>query len=342
MANETITVDEFLALNDQLAALVDAGVPIDVGLVASDTGSHRELDTINATVRRRVRRGESLTEALEGDEGDLPDSYRRMMQLGIRARSFDSTLSGARRLAELMVASRHEVTTALLYPLVVCGLAFAGLIGFCLFFVPTLERMYESLRATPGVGLGTLHWLRTTLPYWVAVPPVLVLLVIAWRFRTKPAGAHPAWLPGVSQAIFQQRCANFAEALAALLEQKVPLDESLRLAGGACGDATLREGAEALAKSIADGQLPSAESPLVLPFPPFLRWALWHLVATTGRERALRMAARIYREAAERRNEQSRVVAPLVTLVVLGGGATLAYGLALFAPVVELLRALAR
>jgi hypothetical protein len=54
------------------------------------------------------------------------------------------------------------------------------------------------------------------------------------------------------------------------------------------------------------------------------------------------MAADTYRASAQRRLERWRVAMPLALCVVVGGGATLLYGLALFVPIVDLLEALAR
>ena len=55
------TLDDFVAWNDQLAALVQAGVPLDFGLGASGADLTESLKRINAAVARRVSRGESLS-----------------------------------------------------------------------------------------------------------------------------------------------------------------------------------------------------------------------------------------------------------------------------------------
>jgi hypothetical protein len=114
-----------------------------------------------------------------------------------------------------------------------------------------------------------------------------------------------------------------------------------RIAGDAANDPSLRAGAHLLAEDVACGALPSESGRAASLFPPFLRWVLWHADETTGRSRALRIATRLYSEAADRRAERLRTLAPIVLLVCLGGTVTLLYGLALFAPFVELLRSLA-
>src|SRR5262249_25568303 len=96
-----------------------------------------------------------------------------------------------------------------------------------------------------------------------------------------------------------------------------------------------------LAASLSNGQTPGDTNPAVRQFPPYLRWALLHSVETIGLGRALTSAAEIYRQSAQRRQERLRIVAPIAVCAVLGGGATLLYGLSLFVPVVQLLRTLA-
>lgn len=346
---QTATLDDFTAWNDQLAALAAAGVPLEVGLGRLEADAATALEKINTTVARRVRRGESLAESLDDDEPTLPTSYRSLVQLGLHSGNLATALDGSSRLAESIDNSRYALRAAFFYPLIVCGLAYVGIVAFCLFFVPTLENLYHDLRIPAGSGLRALQTLRDTLPYWVAIAPVALLLWIAWRMWNRSRRGsllfltvgESTWLPGMSRVVFQERSANFAEAVARLLEKRTPFGEAVRLAADASGDARLTEGAEALAAGLADGELPADNSPEARRFPPFLRWALWHSETTIGRDRALRMAAGIYRQSAQRRADRLRLIAPMVVSVVLGGGVVLLYGLALFVPVVQMLRALA-
>jgi general secretion pathway protein F len=344
---ESITLADFRAWNDQLAALVQAGVPLDVGLVASDDEFAETLKTINATVARRVNRGESLEEAIDDDDHAVPSAYRSLVLLGLRSGDLNAGLGGSTRVAESADASRYTFQSAFVYPLILCGFAFVGVIVFCRYFVPSLAGIYNSLRMSPGAGLQILESLRSTLPYWIVIPPLALLL---WLFRRWHAGPQhvfsasrgpTSWLPTVARTLFYERCANFAESLATLLERGTSFEESLPVVAEVCGDRRLAEGARSLAAAYREGQNLSDQSSAALKFPPFMRWALLHSEATTGRPRALRMAADIYRLSAQRRQERLRIVAPIVVCVVLGGGVTLLYGLSLFVPIVELLRALA-
>jgi type II secretory pathway component PulF len=268
---------------------------------------------------------------------------------GLRTGNLTAALDGAVGVAESVAESRSAFESAIIYPLIVCLLAYAGLIGFCLFLAPTLAGMHETAQVAPGSGLRVLQGLRDTLPYWAAIPPIVFFVIFVWWRRSKsrqvivtgPTSRLLRWLPGASQVVFQERCARFARSLAQLLNSQVPLDDALEIAGDSSGDANLTEGAKLLAASARDGHLAGDGGAVALRFPPFLRWALWHSDATTGRVRALQIADRMYRQASKRRAERLHTLAPVAILVLVGGTATLLYGLTLFVPVVQLLQALA-
>ena len=73
-------------------------------------------------------------------------------------------------MAESIEDSRFIFEAALLYPLLVCGLAYVGLIGFSVYLAPILEDMYDSLNLPTGSGVRLLLFLRER-------------FAIGWRFR---------------------------------------------------------------------------------------------------------------------------------------------------------------
>jgi len=338
---QAASLDDLIALNDQLAALAKAGVPLELDL-GSGHASAAALERINASVARRVSRGASLFEALEPDNRVVPPAYRNMVQLGLRVGDLYAGLDSSRRATDLAERSHYEARSALFYPLLVCCLALLGMAGFCFYILPTLQEVHAGLEVQPGSGMRVLQTLREMLPYWVAFPPLLLLMLIVWQFRSAWASprwqtAFPQWA-GTSRAQFHQRCAIFSEHLAAMIEAGAPLEESLLLAARTSDDPTLIEGVQSLAGAIRQGQLTADDAAQLMP--PFLRWALLASDATIGRPAALRMAATIYRELAESQARRRRIVAPIVATVVIGGGAVLLYGLALFVPVVQMLESL--
>lgn len=341
----TPALAQFLALNDQLVALVRAGVPMHLGLPSRTAGAVQACERIGAGVAHRLGEGATVAQAL--DDATIPGAYRCVVQLALSSGELAPALAGASRFAELQDDSLQAVRHALRYPLVICCLAYAGIVLFCLFLVPTLENMYQGMRIPVGSGLRAVTLLRQTLPYWVALPPIGLALFILIRRRsswgTERGGtAHfAAWLPGMSKVARQQRLTRFAETLAGHLDAGVPLPEGLRMAAAAWENDPLEQAALAHAAALASGQTPSEHSPFAAALPPLLRWAVWHADEPIGKAWALRMAAGAYRESAQRRVGRVKILAPIVACLVIGGVVVLLYALALFVPVVQMLHGLA-
>src|SRR5256885_5026546 len=113
MLMPTASLDEFMALNDQLAALVEAGVPLDVDL-GPRANAAATLERINALVARRVSQGASLAAAIESDDQLLTPAYRSLMQLGLRSNHQGSELPASNRLPLAAVQPSPDVGLALL------------------------------------------------------------------------------------------------------------------------------------------------------------------------------------------------------------------------------------
>src|SRR4051812_7376995 len=104
-AMNTAELDDFMAFNDQLSALIEAGVPIAAGQEIPDGDLSTMLTRINSAVARRVSRGESLEEALEAQEG-VPDWYRNLIVSGLQSENMDAGLREFSRVANSVDESR--------------------------------------------------------------------------------------------------------------------------------------------------------------------------------------------------------------------------------------------
>ncbi len=345
----TVELDDFMAFNDQLMALSEAGVPVGAGEEIPDGNLPAMLSRINALVARQVSRGDAVEAVIENGDR-VPAWYRNLIVTGLKSDDLNASLQEFSRVASSADESRYVNESALFYPFIVCGLAYLGLIGCCLFFVPHMESAYTSFEIEPGTGLVFLQKVRDTLPIWIALPPIIFLfwIVLRWRrrsFLNASAGGTISRLlgliSGTSQSVQQQQCAHFAETMASLEKGNVPLDQALAISAGGCSDASLAESARALAENAASGEPLNADSPEAQRIPPFLRWALLQSDATVGRGRAMHMAAALYRDASNYSIQRAKIVAPMLGVVLIGGTVTLLYGLTLFVPLTQMLKAVA-
>lgn len=339
---------EFVAFNTQLAAMAEAGVPLELGLGRLAKNPVEALERITATVTKRTNAGETLSEALDGDEQVVPPGYRAIVRMGLRTGDLTAGVLSPSSYAEAIDRTRQVVRSAFFYPALICLLAYLGMISFLFYFIPVIEETYAGLRVQPHFALRVLKAIETYRWQWVWIPPACLLAYCFWWIARKRAGGFRTFraetlaeAPGVGEVAVQLRRANFAAILSRLLKHQVPFEEALRIAAATSDDAELSEGARGLAAAIKQGEFPGDEQTVAQKFPPFLRWALWQTEPATDRSQALQMAATVYRESAERRIYRLQILTPLVACALVGGSVTLLYGLALFAPVVDLLWALA-
>jgi general secretion pathway protein F len=115
----TISIDHFIALNDELAAIVRAGLPLERSLheVARDIpGTLGDTVQILAT---RLGRGETLPQALSAERERFPGVYRAVVEAGLKAGRLSAALEGLAAFARSYAEVPRAVGQALLYPLIV-------------------------------------------------------------------------------------------------------------------------------------------------------------------------------------------------------------------------------
>jgi general secretion pathway protein F len=260
-----VTLDELIALSDEIAALARAGVPLESGLAELGGDMPGRLGQWATLLAARASRGEPLLKVLADQSLRLPPVYRAVIEAGLRTHrlpaALESLAGAVRRLAE----TRRSIVAASLYPLLVLMLACGLLAFFSRHVAPTLAWTFRSLggpgHAVYGVLISWGQWAGV----WGTLLPaaILVLAVAWWRQSRRAAVVEPrasalllGWLPWVRQTLQFSQAAAFTEVLALLVENQVPLPTGLVLAAEACGDPRLAAAAKQLAEELERGQSP--------------------------------------------------------------------------------------
>lgn len=333
-----ITLDELVALNDEMLALVKAGVPLSQGLADVGHDVRGTLGRISQTLSDRVGRGEPLPQVLATSKQQFPPLYAALVEAGIRAGRLPAALEEMSASLRRLAALRRVVILAAIYPLIVFFVCY----GLFLFFVIKIAPLLLSAAPmeNPPTIVHAIAGIRDGIAWWGAILPTVVLTAaVLWLYRSRRAlvvetgGAVRlfGWVPSFRRLLRESRTAGFADVLAMLVEQYVPLAEAVKLAGHASADSALAAAADRLSADLARGAT-AREADNSSPVPPLLQW----LIATGARQpalaKALRDAADTYRRRAIRRADRLRVQLPIILTVGIGGTVTLLYALSLFAP----------
>src|SRR5260370_1876206 len=182
------------------------------------------------------------------------------------------------------------------------GLADLVFIGVVVDMVERLRERYVDFQIPIRWPLAIVIAVAEAASRWWWAPAVLFAISVAWwittggvRILSFSGPARPlVWIPGVGAISRAFQFANFADLLALLVEQQVPLPEGLRLSADATGDARLRRSAGLLAQAIERRNSVEGARFDRRGFPPFLHWVLTCGQKEGSRARLFRHAEQIY------------------------------------------------
>ena len=88
----TMSLESLVALNDEIAALVRTGLPLERGLRQVGDDLSGRLGGTMSSLAERMSRGASLPEALAAEGDRLPRIYRAVVEAGLRAGRLSAAL----------------------------------------------------------------------------------------------------------------------------------------------------------------------------------------------------------------------------------------------------------
>ena len=319
------TLQHILGFNEQLNKLSRAGVPIELdpqssGSETNINGSlNSSIQQIESALKLRVELGQNVNDAIDAAPELTPRyraSLKTWLQLEDPAAAIDPLTVPTRERMEVM----RGVGRSLIQPMLIFALTFFAFLVLCLVTVPRLEAIYAQNWTTPTGVLAILVHVRNTLPIWgIIVPIVFLMACVVWKRHSSRFSVHRL-LPGGRRYLKSLSHASFAEHVAIMLENEVPLEQAMMLADPELG-----------AKYVANRE--SA--------PPLLRWALTGDLGGEPLSSVLRFVSLTYRHVAEQYAAIWRVVLPTFLGAIFGGLLVLVYGLSLFLPMIDALNMIA-
>ena len=339
----SLSLEDFVVLNDEIRSLVRAGIPLDVGLRGTASRADGRLANVADQLSEQVSQGRSIEEAIESVGNAIPAAYRSLLAAGKRSGRLPELLSSLSQMAQSLAHLRRQLRLALIYPTIVFVLSYGLFTGFVLIVVPQLLRSHVVFRTEETFVTQTMRSLTETVGVWgPIVPGVLIvfgiLMVLQHLFlsggRQLLGGIR--WLPGAHDVALSR----FSRVLALLVEHDVPLPQACRLSGASAGNSALHQAGERLANHVEAGNSLSSAVNAESRLPAFLKWLM-----TVGEQQgslasSLYQATSVYEHRALAKLDWFRRVIPPTLVLLVGGAITLVYGLSLFIPMTELLRSL--
>ena len=181
----SITLDQLVALNDEIAALTRAGVPLDQGLCALGRDLPGRLGKSAAALGQRLHRGESLERAFEQMGETFPEVYQAVLIAGLRSGQLPAALEGIAATTRRVAQLRRSMIVSMVYPLIVLLVASLVLWFTSIQTQPVVFEVYATLDLEPPRWYELVHWVSLRISTILNVTWILVtILCVLWLIRS--------------------------------------------------------------------------------------------------------------------------------------------------------------
>jgi len=341
-AHPRVKANDFLLFNQQLAALVRAGIPIlqSISMLRKRAASAR-LRAVLGDVEDKIRGGAALSEAFAAQGSIFPRIYTASILAGERSGALDEVLRRYVTYMRRNVALRRKIRGALAYPTFLL-IASAAMVTFLtVYVVPRMSELFSGfgneLPTITQIVVAISRWLSSNV-FWFAplLAGVAVLLVIWSRTPAGRLTLHGIILriPLAGNLVVQLSVAQATRSLATLLAGGITLVESWEIASESITNLELRRRSSAILPMIREGRS-FTESLEAAGWMPPLAIDMIGIGERSGSLREMLDEVAVFYDAeSEVRLEQLTTTLEPAILVVMGG-VVVTILLAIYLPIIQ-------
>jgi type IV pilus assembly protein PilC len=253
---------EFLVFNQELAALLRAGLPLLQSLeLLLERMKDPHFKLVLGEIRDRVKSGEELSDAFASFGPLFPSLYPSALKAGERSGELEAVIRRFVRYQKLVLDARRRVVSALVYPAVLVALSIAMVMVMLVAVIPRFAVFFEEtggeLPMITQITLGTAYFLRENV-LLLGVGLVVGILALR-RYAATPAGRiaidrFKLRIPFVGPVLHLFALSEFGRSLSTLLSGGIPLVPALEIAVPAVGNAHVRHELLPVIPKVREGQ----------------------------------------------------------------------------------------
>ena len=257
-----VKANDFLLFNQQLAALLRAGIPIlqAITMLRRRATSPR-LRAVLEEVEEQIRGGAALSQAFAAQGATFPRIYTASILAGERSGALDEVLSRYVNYMRRSVGLRRKIRGALAYPTFLLFACLGMVIFLTTFVVPRMSDLFAGFKN----DLPTVTVIVLALSGWIThnaiwfVPTLIVGSVGFFLWSRTPSGRLTIdrsllKLPLPGKLLVQMTTAQAARSLATLLAGGITIVESWEIAAESITNLELRRRSSSILPLIREGR----------------------------------------------------------------------------------------
>lgn len=280
---ERVRPADVAVMTRQFGTLLKAGIPMTDALTALVEQQERpRLKEVLGQIREKVREGGSLADALGEHKGVFPDLYVNMVRVGEASGTLDLVLARLADFLEAQVRLRSKITAAMVYPVLMAGVAFLLVAMMMTFVIPRMVDLFADMGGElPLVTRILITISNLFTKTWFITFPAIIAGIWAFRRWIRTERGRVRWdrfklrVPIFGAVVRLVAVSRFGRTLATLLNSGVPVLTSLDIVRTIVGNVLLAKAIDDAKVAVREGE--SLAGPLQRSglFPPMMT----HMIA---------------------------------------------------------------
>ena len=270
-SGKIINTERFLTFNQELLALVRAGLPLLQSFeIMLERQKNLRFKEVLVDIRDKIKSGVSLSDAFASYGPQFPPIYSTSLRAGERSGDLEGVLRRFLRYQKMIVALRKRVTTALIYPTVLVILSIGMVFVMLTKVIPKFAEFYQGFNAElppfTRIMIGLSTALNQHFVIVVGIAAASVFLIRRWAQST----GRVAWdrvklnIPLVGGILHRFGIMQFTQSLGTLLSGGTPMVPAIEIASQSVTNQLMAKKIFGIVQNVREGE------------------PLWHSLEQTG------------------------------------------------------------
>lgn len=256
-----VKIDEFLVFNQELAALLKAGLPIVSGIeILIERQPNPRFKRILSDVKEQLVSGVALSDAFLAHGEAFPRLYATSLKAGERSGEVEAVLRRYLSYQKILGAVRRKVVSALVYPSVLITLSIGLIVILMTYVIPRFTEFYagfgNELPILTRVVVGAANFMEHNALLLAFGLAAAIVAFLNWK--KTDAGRHAVdrillKIPLVGKILHQFAISQFSRAFATLVGAGTPVVSALEISAGSIANTRVAEAVDSVVPKVREG-----------------------------------------------------------------------------------------
>jgi type IV pilus assembly protein PilC len=258
---KVISTERFLLFNQELLALVRAGLPI---LQSFDIMLERQKDPVFREVltdiRDKLKSGVALSDAFASYGEAFPPIYSTSLRAGERSGDLEGVLRRFLKYQKMIVALRKKVTTALIYPVILVTLSVGMVFIMLTKVIPKFADFYAGFDADLPLFTRMMITFATALNEHIVISLAIIIGSVFLLRRWISTTGRIAWdtfklqIPMVGGILHRFAIMQFTQSLGTLLTGGTPMVPAIEIASQSVTNQLIASKVAGIVQNVREGE----------------------------------------------------------------------------------------